>query len=228
MAKAKIVCVVNNYEIFNKVIKSNENLQNCEIFDYDNTKDNIAITKRYNDFIENNITEDTNSWVLFLHQDFGINENIDSWLKNLNPNNIYGAIGVTLHKGIFFGKEGFKKSIVLTWGRISQGNNDYNFKRHGRRVLFEKSVDTIDCCCIIIHSSLITKYKLRFDQNLNFHMYAEELCYSAKHKLNIQIKVKQMKCFHLGKGNLDEEFQKSAQYLKNKFQINRIPSTCKK
>lgn len=262
---SKVICVVNNQEIFEKVVKNNENLKNCEYFVFDNTTENVAITKRYNSFIENEIESiqinpsttnvmlnlfqhrkverqcdpetssgrrDDSFWCIFIHQDFGIMQDIDSLLKKLDRNNIYGAVGVKIFKGIFFGKKdkarhlGFKTSFKLTLGRILQGKNDFNFKKHWCPALFQPTVDAIDCCCIIIHSSLIKKYNLRFDENLNFHLYAEELCYRAKKDYKIKTKVVQMKCFHLGQGTLDEDFEKSAQYLKEKFHLNSIPSTC--
>lgn len=228
---SKVICVVNNQEIFEKVVKNNENLKNCEYFVFDNTRENVAITKRYNSFIDKNLN-DKDSWYLFIHQDFGIMQDIDSLLKKLDRNNIYGAVGVKILKGIFFGKKGkgrnlgFKTVLKLTIGRILQGNNDFNFKKHWCPALFQPTVDAIDCCCIMIHSSLIKKYNLRFDENLNFHLYAEELCYRAKRDYKIKTKVVQMKCFHLGQGTLDEDFEKSAKYLKEKFNLNSIPSTC--
>lgn len=227
MPETKVVCVVNNYDIFNSVVKNNENLKNCEIIDYDNTTENIPITKRYNDLIDNNINENSDFWVAFIHQDFGFRENLNSLLKKMDKKHIYGAVGATLHKGLFIGKEGFKTSIALIWGRILQGNNDFNFKKYGLPIIVPITADAIDCCCIMMHSSLIAKHHLRFDENLSFHMYAEELCYRVKKEYKVKTKVIQTKCFHLGKGSLNEEFQKSAQYLKEKFKIKRIPSTCK-
>lgn len=227
VSNPKIVCVVNNYNIFNKVVKNNENLKNCEIVDYDNTTENIAITKRYNDFIKNYVKADSDFWVAFIHQDFGFQEDLGSFLKKMDKKHIYGAVGATLYKGLFLGKEGFKTSIALILGKILQGHNDFNFTKRGHKVIFPMTVDTVDCCCIMIHSSLINKYDLRFDENLSFHMYAEELCYRAKKDYKIKTKVIQTNCYHLGVGNLNEEFQKSAQYLKEKFKIKRIPSTCK-
>lgn len=228
---AKVICVVNNWEIFDKVVKNNENLKNCEYFISDNTKEDVAITKRYNSFIENSIGKE-DFWCLFIHQDFGIMEDIDLVLKKLNQNYIYGAVGVKNFKGIFFGKKnkdrnlGFKTSFKLMLGQILQGENNFDLKKRWATALFQPTVDAIDCCCIIIHSSLIKKHNLRFDENLSFHLYAEELCYSAKKNHQIKTKVIQMKCFHLGQGTLNEEFEKSAQYLKEKFNIKKIPSTC--
>lgn len=230
----KVVCVVNNFEIFDKVVKNNENLKDCELFCYDNTNENITITKRYNKFIEETIgtAAEEEFWCVFIHQDFGIQENINSVLENLDKNCIWGAIGVKILKGLFFGKNGFdrhlgfKTRLKLTFGRILQGNNDFNFKKHGRTAILKPTVDVIDCCCIIMHSSLIKKYNLKFDENLSFHMYAEELCYSARKEHKIKTKVVQMKCFHLNTGCLNEDFKKAAQYLKDKFKTKFIPSTC--
>lgn len=239
---SKIICTVNNHEIFEKVVKNNQNLKNCEIVSYDNTKENVSITKRYNDFIKNHILGEYSGksgfWCAFIHQDFGFMEDIDLALEKLDKDYIYGATGIRILKGAFFGKKhvkkeegfeqevGFKKELKLPLGKILQGNNDFNFFDYGFAVKTPQIVDVIDCCCIIIHSDLIKKYNLNFDENLDFHLYAEEICYRAKKDYGIKTKVVQINCFHLGRGNLGEEFQKSAQYLKEKFHIKIIPSTC--
>ena len=106
-------------------------------------------------------------------------------------------------------------------GEILQGNND---EKVGNRIIGAKNVITLDCCCIIIHSSLL-KNKLRFDENLDFHMYAEDLCHSAK-KLGIPSKVIQFECRHLSGGNRNEALTASAEYVKKKHKLWRISSTC--
>lgn len=226
--KTKIICVYNNQEIFDKVVKNNKNLKDCEFLACDNTKENTAITKHYNNFIDENIisNEAANFWCLFIHQDFGIEEDIDLKLKKIDKNCIYGAVGAKFYRGIYFNRKGFKRFHVVNYGKILQGNNDFNFREYGLEVKRPKTVDSVDCCCIIMHSSLIKKHNLHFDENLSFHMYAEELCYSAKKDHRIKTKVIQLDCYHLGAGSLNEEFQKSAQYLKDKFNIKRVPSTC--
>jgi len=231
----KIICAFNNQEIFDNVVKNNENVKNCEVFAYDNTKENTAITKRYNDFIDTNVLSDVSEskdfWCVFIHQDFGFMEDVDLKFEKLSKDFIYGPIGAKVFKGFFFGKRdenkiGFKTTFKLILGEIMQGQNDFNLKKYGHKAFFKPTVDSVDCCCVIIHSSLIRKYNLRFDENLSFHMYAEELCYRAKKDYKIQAKVAQMKCFHLGKGVLNEEFYQAAQYLKDKFKIEKISSTC--
>lgn len=225
----KVICVFNNQEIFDKVVKNNENLKNCEIIAFDNSKENIAITKRYNNFIKEKIKLDANNegfWCAFIHQDFGFMESPNSVFEKLDKRFIYGVVGAKFFNIIHFNRDGFKRFFVKNYGMILQGNNDFNFHEYGQKIKRPKTVNSIDCCCVIVHSSLIRKYNLEFDENLNFHMYAEELCYKAKKTYKIKTKVVQMDCFHMGTGKLDEEFKKSAQYLKEKFKIKRIPSTC--
>lgn len=230
MCKTKIVTVVNNYEIFDNVVKNNHNLKDCEILAFDNRVEHSSISKKYNEFIENNLLQDC--WIAFIHQDFGVMENLDNLLKTADKKCIYGVIGAKTFKGFFWGKRkskgnyGFKTHLTLIVGEILQGNNGFNFRKYGHKSLIPLSVDSIDCCCVIMHSSLIKKYNLKFDENLKFHMYAEDICYRSKHEHKIKIKILPLKCFHLGKGNLNEEFQKSALYLKKKFNIKYIPSTC--
>lgn len=230
----KVVCVYNDEKIFEKVVKDNKFLSGCELVAFDNRFENISITKRYNCFIEDTLKQssDDDFWYVFIHQDFGVLEDINSVLNKLNPDFIYGAVGVKVFKGLFWGKSGFdrrlgfKIELKLTFGQILQGDDDYGLKKHGRKAYWPIEVDAIDCCCIIIHSSLVNRYNLRFDENLSFHMYAEELCYRAKKDYKIKTKIAQMNCFHIGVGCLNEEYYNSAKYLKEKFKVKTIPSTC--
>lgn len=231
----KIICVFKNTEIFDKVVKNNENLNDCKIFAYDNTQENVSITKRYNNFIDKNVLSlntKEDFWCVFIHQDFGFMEKISEIIDPLDTNCIYGAMGVRFLHGVFIGKKGLERKLGLKnklkvlIGRFLQGNNDFNFKEMGYKVNRPYPVETVDCCCIIIHSSLIKKHNLKFDENLNFHMYAEELCYRAKKDYKIKIKVIQIKCYHLGSGALNKAYQESVQYLKEKFKVDEVPSTC--
>ncbi len=231
----KIVCVVNNFEIFESVVKNNGSLTHCEIISYDNSSDNVSITKRYNDFINDYVLNtEQDFWCFFVHQDFGFMESIEKFLSKLDKNAIYGTIGVKSFGNKALEKLGLSNKIKikgkgrlkLPFGQILQGNNDFNFHKYGFEVFTQMEVDSVDCCCIMIHSSLIRKHNLLFDENLSFHLYAEELCYRAKNELKIKTKVVQAKCFHMGRGNIDEVFCESLNYLQVKFKTSNIPSTC--
>jgi len=231
----KVVCVVNNYDIFDKVVKENSCLNNCEIVHYDNTLENISITKRYNDFIENYIQNPSDDfWCVFIHQDFGFTEILEKKLPKMDKNCIYGTVGIKLFNIKALQKLGLyekmkikgKNKLKVPFGKIKQGNNDFTFRDYGLEVFTQIVVDAIDCCCIMIHSSLISQYKLRFDENLTFHLYSEELCYRTKHDYKIDTRVIQTKCFHMGIGSLSDEFYESLKYVNEKFNIPAIPSTC--
>lgn len=230
--KHKIICVYNNTKLFDTIIKNNKNLNDCEIIGYDNTKKNISITKRYNNFIDKYINASQDDfWCFFIHQDFGFMEDINFIVERLDPNFVFGAIGIKFNDEFSFkidknAPPESKMPIRSIVGQILQGDNGLNFHPYGIKLDEPQIATVIDCCCIIIHSSLIKKHNLRFDENLKFHMYAEDICYKAKQEYKIDTKVVPAKCFHIGKGSLDEDFQQAAKYLKDKYHLEMVPSTC--
>ena len=223
MSELKIVSVVNNFDIYNKCIKNNEFINKYDLIPFDNTSENLGIPKLYNSFIDQ-IKEGDDFWIAFIHQDFVFNENPLEKLKNKEKDSLYGVIGI--NRDLFYLQ--FKPNFIFKiyrrcmLGQIIQGEGN---ELVGNKVSGTPEVKTFDCCCCMIHSSLIFKKKLRFDEELNFHMYVEDLCHSAKKK-KVPSKVIQMDCRHLSGGCLNEELQKSAEYVKQKHKLWRISSTC--
>jgi hypothetical protein len=191
---------------------------------YDNTKENIGISKRYNDFLNGSSHDDT--WFIFCHQDFGFMEDPYSRIKDLDKNFIYGPIGAVRKKGVFFRKSKirFEKKVLL--GQINQANNDYRFYKNGIYITKPRVVETIDCCCIIVHSSLIKKYNLRFDEHLTFHLYAEDLSLCALFNHGIKTKAIQIECRHSSLGIASRDFYDSLEYLKSKYKDKEFVGTC--
>lgn len=111
-------------------------------------------------------------------------------------------------------------------GQIKQGQNNSDFKKLGKKLFVQKEVANLDCCCMIVHSSLINKFDLKFDENLDWHMYVEDFCMTAKEKYNIKSKVVQFKCFHLGIGDYNEGFFETAKYIKEKYSLTHLKTTC--
>ncbi len=230
----QIVCVSNNADTFHKVINSNPNMNKYNITMFDNLTENIGISKRYNSYIENQIDSDNDSWIIFCHQDFGFKKDPIKYIKNLDKKNIYGPIGafvyfnpIRLIKKYLMNKPAgyscLKRKFV---GQIKQMNSDSTFKNLGTRLWFPIEVDTLDCCCLIVHSSLIKKYALRFDEQLDWHMYVEDFCINCKKTHGIKTKVVQLDCFHLGIGTLDDDFYKAAKYVKEKHSLKFLKTTC--
>ena len=112
------------------------------------------------------------------------------------------------------------------FGQINQSQNASGSKTFGRKIYFDKIVSSVDCCCLIVHSSLINKYNLRFDENLSWHMYAEDFCIHAKAVHNITSLITQFDCFHLGEGKLSDDFRTCAKYVKDKHKLKWLKTTC--
>jgi len=257
----EIVCVSNNLETFNKVVQSNPNMNSYTITMFDNSTENIGISKCYNNYIEKTVAPKADFWIIFCHQDFGFNEDPYNKIQNLDTKSIYGAIGTRNFysimkwiKGEISQKLGYYQSFKINLkglfskeiklfniqryeqqsgiikrkllGQINQGQNGSDFNKLGKKIKFPQTVSSVDCCCLIVHSSLINKYNLRFDENLNWHMYAEEFCINCKKKYNISAKAVQFDCYHLGIGNLNEDFYACANYVKEKHSLSYLKTSC--
>jgi len=208
----QVCCVVNNFLIYDTTVLSNSNMSQYEIHMFDNTKENIGISERYNQFIERKMSDD--KWIIFSHQDFAFLEEISIKLNGLDRSCIYGPIGAVTEN---------EKRII--YGEINQGHNGL-ITKHGKKISTPHLVETVDCACIIIHSSLIKKYSLRFDEKLDFHHYAEEFCLNAKYSHDIKTKVLQVECVHASYGSLSDNFFKAVKYVQNKYNDFKYVSTC--
>src|SRR3989339_1652540 len=114
MSKIDFVTVVNNVDMYETYYINNKNVNKHNLVMYDNNVENISITQRYNDYIKNKMPEDT--WVVFCHQDFEIHEDIETKLKNLDKNSIYGPIGAGLIRQFVFFLRIYKYKLMK--GRI--------------------------------------------------------------------------------------------------------------
>ena len=220
----QIICVVSNFEIFGSMIGKNPFMNIFPVQAYDNTADNIGIPKRYNHFIDHHMKDD--AWLVFCHQDFGFSEDPAATLKHLDRTGIYGPIGAVKKKGFYFrhGKLTFSKKTLL--GQIQQARNDSNYFPHGVHLDKPQIVDTVDCCCLVVHSSLIKKYDLRFDEHLDFHLYSEDFSLNARYKYGIRTRAVQMDARHMSFGDTSREFHASLEYLKTKYRGINFVGTC--
>ncbi len=220
----QIICVVSNFEIFGSMIGKNPFMNGFPIQVYDNTKDNIGIPQRYNHFIDHHMNDD--AWLVFCHQDFGFSADPYPRIKDLDRNGIYGPIGAAKKRGLFIrqGKITFSKKMLL--GQIHQARNDNNFFLHGIRLDRPRTVETVDCCCLIVHSSLIKRYELRFDEHLDFHLYSEDFSLNARYQHGIRTRAVQMDAEHMSFGDTSRDFHASLEYLKTKYKGKNFVGTC--
>lgn len=190
------ISVVNNLEQYREFISNNVFIKfkkNIQLVNLDNTKENVFISKRYNEFL-NNYDYSKDSWFIFCHPDWEIMEDIEPILEKLDKNKIYGPIGSILDFSIVPNK--FTRFLK---GSILEKSRDKCSERicHDPGINWSNLiVDTLDCQAIIIHSSLIKKYNLRFDENLEWDLYVEDFCINAKVKHDIESQVVKIECCH--------------------------------
>ncbi|MDR0952799.1 MAG: hypothetical protein LBM71_01215 [Elusimicrobiota bacterium] len=211
----QIISVVRNFEMYNKLVKNNP-YNNGAVFNcFDNTIHNNHIPQHYNNFLDN-YNYANPDWLVFCHEDFEVKEFLPPKLQNIDKNKIYGSIG----------REFFTSNLsyILKYQRAAIGQIEESDKTGKNKFLngvFYKTpplaVGTLDCQCIIVHSSLVKKYNLRFDKNLSFDLYAEDFCISAREAHNIKTNVLQIKCQHWSSGNVGERFLQQFFYLQQKY-----------
>ncbi len=212
------ISVDNNYELYNKCVKENpfvKNNSNITTVSFDNTVENKFISVRYNEFLNSfdyaKSQEYGGAWFVFCHNDWEILEDIEPKLKNLDKNAIYGPIGTVLYKRN-------AKDYIIEWcGQCFEKKRDGSNLRLLTNTHTDTGtcVDIVDAQCMIVHSSLVEKYNLRFDEQFEYDMYVEDFMVNAKLKYNIQGKIINLKCCHWSQlDNINERESYSIQHKK--------------
>ncbi len=205
-----VITVVKNYDFYTQCIKTNKYLRTAKHIMLDNTHINKSISTRYNNFLDT-YAEDTETWFMFCHEDWQLLEDISPLLARLDTTSIYGPAGTRS----FY----WRKNIYLyRLGRIYSSNKDgSNPCLKGISVRTGTKVDTFDCQCLLVHSSLLKKYALRFDESLPFDLYIEDFCIQAKEKFGIASRVLQVACWHFSRGTIGDRFFTALHYLQKKY-----------
>ena len=223
--KMKLIAPVIDYNMFNKVIKNNKFTKNFELHDIDNKKENNYISKCYNAFL-NSYDYSKESWFVFCHEDFEFLEDVEKKISNLSKKFIYGPIGVEI---CFVSEKRESIYCQVRGGYKDKNKSGLNFREY---LNYKKSgnVSTVDCMCMIIHSSLIKKHNLRFDENLTWNLYVEDFCISSMLNYNIKTKAIEIDCCHwsqLSDINERDSYAKDLNYLNiNKYKNNIFVGTC--
>lgn len=205
-----IISVVRNSIMYNRLVKNNPYNQGASFYPIDNNVENKSIAVRYNQFLDNyDYTKP--DWFVFCHEDWKVKENWLPRFDKLNKNKLYGPIGIYV-----FSLAG--KIIKNIYGRITHSDKDgSNPEKIGVKVKIGTKVNVFDCQCLIVHSSLVKNYNLRFDENLDFDLYVEDFCINAQEKYHIPSCIMPLKCHHYSKGKVSGRFLKKLQYLQEKY-----------
>ena len=217
MSKADIfvVSVVRDFAMYDKCVAGNPYCSATQCISYDNRTDNRYITVRYNQFLDS--YDYTNqAWFVFCHEDFQIRENIADILNGLDADAIYGPIGgglVPKNQWMLGGLWPGELRGVITQGEKSGDG----CSRFGRSVPPGTAVDTVDCQCLIVHSSLVERFGLRFDEKLSYDLYAEDFCMNAYLRHDIKTRIMPIECCHYSMGKVLPRFFEQKKYLDAKY-----------
>mgnify|MGYP002521133433 CR=1 FL=1 len=216
-----IISVVNDYELYKHCIAENPYItypQNIEHINFDNTKDNIFIAKRYNTFL-NNYNYEKDAWFVFCHCDWELQEDINPILEKLDKNCFYGPVGAICR---FLNGKVFREITGSCYERRRDGSG-YRYIGTDKN---KEISDTFDCQAFIVHSSLVKKYNLRFDEKLQWDLYVEDICINSKQKYDINSYTIKLDCCHWSGYHITPtSYYESLNYINNKYPNNLYAGT---
>jgi len=201
--------------MYAKFFKNNDRLRFYDLIGIDNRKLNRGLPVIYNEIIERHINEDC--WLCFVHEDFEIKSDL-SILAKLDQGCVYGTFGVNFEN----------QKAVIAYGRHICSNKDGSDPVEvGMEIHDPVKVQTLDCQCIMVHTSLLAKYPaLRFDENLIFDLYAEDFSINALERYGITVKVVPLRFQHYSHGNLTERYYEGLRYLASKYSDVAVAGSC--
>jgi hypothetical protein len=215
MSKVIIFSVVRDFEMYNRCVAQNRCCDGCELVPFDNRKSNASIPIAYNKMLLER-AENEEAWYVFCHEDFQLKENFLSRMEYLDRNVLWGPIGATTRR---------RFGIYWQWqllGMVEEcGKDGSGLRQIGVPVEKGTKVDTFDCQCLIVHSTLINRLNLRFDENLTFDLYIEDFCIAAHEQGGIPSMILPLKARHWSGGSVQPRYYVQEKYLNNKY-----PSSC--
>lgn len=209
--KVAIVSVVRDFAMYERCIRGNPHCRGCELVSIDNREQNDGIGVCYNRFIESR-PADEEMWYVFCHEDFELKESFVPKLEFIDRDCLWGPIGAATE---------VKLGLYHRWmlrGSIEECKKDGSLLRQiGTSVSEGTPVETFDCQCVIVHSSLVRRHHLRFDKNLTFDLYAEDFCIAAKERAGIISRILPLKVCHWSGGSVQPRYYKQESYLNGKW-----------
>ena len=213
--KPLLVSVVRDEAMYEKCIAGNQFCDECELMKIDNREKNEFISVLYNRVLEG-IDYSQERWILFAHEDLEFRGRIDGLLGKADKGSLYGVIGGVLKPRKRWLLGGFWAGVY--YGHIWQCNKDGSeLKEVGEVVPLGTEVETVDCQFLAVHSSLVEKYHLRFDENLSFDFYAEDFSINASEKYQIKTRILPLEVCHHSPGNIQPRFFRQLNYLDKKY-----------
>lgn len=196
--------------MFNRCWRDNSHLKNVDIRMFDNSNVNRPVPVCYNEFLSG-WDYSRSAWFAFCHEDFELRGNLSDIVQHLDVGSLYGPIG-SVRKGL----EGLGYQRIL--GRIVHGSrDDSRLFPIGVDVPTGTVVDTFDCCCILVHSSLVAQCQLRFDERLEFDLYVEDFCAQAHDIYGVKSRILKMDAIHHSGSVATQRLYRHIPYLGRKY-----------
>lgn len=218
--KIVFVSVVRDFQMYEKCIAANPSCKGAQLHPIDNREKNEFIPVCYNRFLDQcDLSED--KWIVFCHEDFQPHESLYGWLENADKNSLHGPIGVVTknYLGLYY------KWVFL--GKIETSDRLGGAKRTlGERVCAGTRVDTFDCQCLIVHSSLLRRTGMRFDEHLSFDLYVEDFCIQANENHAVSSVILPFRCQHWSDSLAQARYDGQLSYLKQKWPNVCYTGTC--
>jgi len=215
-----VISVVRDFAMYERCLAKNPLVANCEHIVFDNREKNETIPILYNRYLKA-YDFSKPAWFMFCHEDFEPRENIQRVVSTLSKDAIWGPIGA--------------KTVVKWWGwckwkgvgRIVMVNKDGSEPtEEGVMSSPQEVVETLDCCCILVHSSLFARTGLLFDENLSYDLYVEDLCIAAQELHGIRSMAVSFPCAHYSKNGPGDRYEQQHRYLNMKWRNMSYSSPC--
>ena len=218
-----IVSVVRDFDMYRNCILRNSNMSESILKCFDNRENNENIPVLYNRFLDS-FNYEKSAWIMFCHEDFELQEPIGKMLASVDKASIYGPIGGKLRSkrrwllgGVWYGE---LKGTIL-----ESAKDGSELIRVGNGSATGTIIDALDCQCVIVHSDLVRKYHLRFDEKLSFDLYAEDFCLGAYVNHHVLTRIISLKCHHHSHSKPLQRFFAQKAYLDAKYPTVEIQST---
>ena len=215
MGRTFVISAVRDFAMHDRCVAGNPHVSECECVPLDNSARNDGIGICYNRFLASRPRDD-DAWYVFCHEDFEFLEPPPARLEGLDRDSLWGPIGAATQ--VIGG-------LYHRWrllGQVEECAKD-GTSRHliGCRVPKGTPVETFDCQCLTVHSSLVQRLGLRFDEVLTFDLYAEDFCIAAHEKAGVVSRILPLKARHWSGGRVLPRYHEQEAYLGRKF-----PNAC--
>ena len=216
------ISVVRDFDLYQHCLCGNSKCRGMQFVTFDNTSTNQPIPVRYNSFLEDYDYSDE-SWFMFCHEDFEPLENVVERIDGLNLDKtaLYCPIGCR-RKGMF----GFGMQVYCGEMKECKRADGSQSWMVGSAIEKPVEVETFDCCCMLAHSSLVERFGLRFDEELLFDLYVEDLCASCKVQHGISAFAIPLKACHYSGSVPTTRLRRHLPYLRKKYPHNYFTGTC--